>query len=162
VSDHRPLVLKVGGWDWGPKPFRFNNFWLENDKLKGEVEARWRHYNSSGWMGFVLKEKLKALKLDLKEWHKGEYGGMDGRLEKLVEDIADLDLKGDAGLLSGVEIQRRKDLFGELRRILKAKNALMVQRSRSKWLKEGDANSKFFHKCVKMRSSRNMIKALTI
>ena len=30
VSDHCPLILKEGGWDWGPRPFRFNNFWLEN------------------------------------------------------------------------------------------------------------------------------------
>jgi len=28
VSDHWPLVLKDGEWDWGPRPFRFNNFWL--------------------------------------------------------------------------------------------------------------------------------------
>ena len=28
VSDHCSLVLRNGGWDWGPKPFRFNNFWL--------------------------------------------------------------------------------------------------------------------------------------
>ena len=21
VSDHCPLILKVGGWDWGPNPF---------------------------------------------------------------------------------------------------------------------------------------------
>jgi len=35
----------------------------------------------------------------------------------------------------------------------------MVQRSRSKWCKEGDANTKFFHNCVKGRNSRNAIKA---
>jgi hypothetical protein len=28
VLDHCPLVLKNGGWDWGPRLFRFNNFWL--------------------------------------------------------------------------------------------------------------------------------------
>ena len=45
-------------------------------------------------------------------------------------------------------------------RILKAKDALIAQRSRSRWLKEGDVNSNFFHKCVKLRKSRNSIKAL--
>jgi len=38
VSDHCPLILKYGEWDWGPKLFRFNNFWLENSKFKGVVE----------------------------------------------------------------------------------------------------------------------------
>jgi len=58
ISDHCPLVLKIDGWDWGPRPFRFNNFWLENNKFKGVVEGIWRSCNSSGWMSFVLKEKL--------------------------------------------------------------------------------------------------------
>jgi len=25
VFDHCPLVLKFGGWNWGPKPLRFTN-----------------------------------------------------------------------------------------------------------------------------------------
>lgn len=75
ASDHCPLVLKVGGWDWGPKPFRFNNFWLENRGFKLLVEETWRNHNLGGWMGFILKEKLKNLKLRLKEWNKEEYGG---------------------------------------------------------------------------------------
>ena len=48
----------------------------------------------------------------------------------------------------------------ELWRILKAKDALVAQRSRSRWLKKGDANSTFFHNCIKLRKSRNYIKAL--
>jgi endonuclease/exonuclease/phosphatase family metal-dependent hydrolase len=30
VSDHCPLILKRNGFDWGPKPFRFNNVWLDH------------------------------------------------------------------------------------------------------------------------------------
>jgi len=62
VSDYFPLVLKVSGWDWGPKTFRFNNFWLEKKNFKELVEGRWRNYQVNGWMDFVLKEKLKMLK----------------------------------------------------------------------------------------------------
>jgi len=73
-----------------------------------------------------------------------------------------LDIKGEAGSLNGKDLQKRKDLFGELWRILKARNTLTVQQSRSKWFREDDANSKYFHKCVKMRSSKYMIKALKV
>lgn len=110
----------------------------------------------------MLKEKLKRLKFILKEWHKGEYGDMETKNEKLVEDISVFDVRGEEVGLNGEEIQRRKALFGDLWRILKAKDANMVQRARSRWIKNGDANSKYFHKCVKLRHSRNAIKALRL
>jgi hypothetical protein len=66
VSDHCPLILKDEGWDWGLKPFRFNNYWLENRNFKVVVEEGWNEYSSNGWMSFVLREKLKALKLKLR------------------------------------------------------------------------------------------------
>ena len=49
VSDHCPLVLKGDTSDWGPKPFQFKNYWLENRKFKGVVEEAWRKYGRSGW-----------------------------------------------------------------------------------------------------------------
>jgi hypothetical protein len=41
VSNHCPFVLTLGGcgWGWGPKLFRFNNYWLQNRSLKGFVEG---------------------------------------------------------------------------------------------------------------------------
>jgi len=113
-------------------------------------------------MSFVLKEKLKGLKGRLKVWNKKEYGGMEERVEKLVKDISMLDEKGEEGSLEEVEVRLFKEKFEELWRLLKAKDALIVQRSRAKWLKEGDANSKFFHNCLKSRMSRNTIKALKV
>jgi len=51
-----------------------------------------------------------------------------------------------------------KTMFGDLWRLLKAKNGMLVQISWSKWLKEGDVNLKFFHRCVKRRFSPNALK----
>ncbi|MCI22282.1 transposon TX1 putative protein, partial [Trifolium medium] len=93
VSDHCPLVLKYGDNDWGPKPFRFNNHWLEHKDFKEVVKEAWRENEVRGWMGFVLKEKLKGLKLKLKEWNKVEFGNMESRIKKLIEDIHDLDIR---------------------------------------------------------------------
>ena len=160
VSDHCPLVLKNGGWDWRPKPFRFNNFWLQNHKFKGVVEEALRGHDVSGWMSYVLKENLKGLKATIKEWNKEEYGGTEDRVERLVEDIRGLDELGEERRLSEEEVVSRKSKFEELWKLLKAKDALIVQRSKSKWLKEGDTNSKYFLNSVKLRKSRNSIKAL--
>ena len=89
----------------------------------------WNAFPSNGWMSFVLREKLKALKLKIKEWHKEEYDDMDAGVDKLVEDIHELDVRGEEVGLNGEEIQRRKSWFGDLWRLLKAKDANMVQRA---------------------------------
>jgi len=126
------------------------------------VDDIWGSQNGSGWMGVVLKNKLKGLKNSLMEWSRGEYGGMDNRIKLLMEDISELDVKGELGMLSLEEVEGRKLLFGELWKLLNSRDSSLVQRSRSKWLKEGDANSKFFRRCVKARYNRNSLKALKV
>jgi hypothetical protein len=47
ISDHCPLILKNLVFDWGPKPFRFNNHWLEDKNFKKVVES-WRGQQVNG------------------------------------------------------------------------------------------------------------------
>ena len=121
VSDHCPLVLKGDITDWGPKPFRFKNHWMENRKFKGVVEEAWRKYGRSGWMSLVLKGKLKGLKGDIREWNKVEYGNVEMRLTLLREEIEELDRKCEDSLLTTQEVEVRKLNFEELWRLWKSK-----------------------------------------
>jgi hypothetical protein len=112
VSDHCPLLLKYTCRDWGPKPFKFNNFWLESKEFPKVVESFWANTNVEGWMGYVLKEKLKGLKLRIKAWNTEEYGGLDNRIGKLIVDIKDLDVRGKLVGLNDQEVALRKASFG--------------------------------------------------
>jgi hypothetical protein len=138
ISDHCPLILKKDNLDWGPRPFRFNNYWLEHKDYKKVVEETWRNQSINGWMGHVLKEKLKSLKYRLKEWSKEEFGGMETQILSLIEEIHALDGKSENVGLSDREVECRKGKFCDLWNLLKYKEASLFQRSRSKWLCEGE------------------------
>jgi exonuclease III len=61
VSDHCPLILKYCIDDWGPKPFRFNNYWLDNKKFKEIVEGCWESHHVGGWLdGICVKRKVES------------------------------------------------------------------------------------------------------
>jgi hypothetical protein len=160
VADHCPLVLRYNEDDWGPKPFRFNNFLLKNRDFKSIILQAWEAQHVQGWMGYILKERLKNLKGVVKEWSRRTYGVDDVKKKRIINDIAVLDLKSETSGLMDMEVEERKKLFDELWKILKSIDAMTFQRSRSRWLKEGDSNSRYFHNCIKARNRRNRLVAL--
>ncbi|KAL8485331.1 hypothetical protein ACS0TY_027579 [Phlomoides rotata] len=70
LSDHCPNILDINDKYWGPKPFRFINAWSSHEGFKEFITGRWSSYDIKGWGGFVLKEKFKRLKEDLKVWNR--------------------------------------------------------------------------------------------
>ncbi|KAL8544569.1 hypothetical protein ACS0TY_004955 [Phlomoides rotata] len=68
-SNHAPILLEVTVKEnWGPIPFKVVNWWLEQKDFCKLVEGVWRETKVEGWGGYVIKEKLKKLKLDIKAW----------------------------------------------------------------------------------------------
>ncbi|XP_057451987.1 uncharacterized protein LOC130743775 [Lotus japonicus] len=76
ISDHSPLLLRQSFQDWGPKPFRVLNCWLDDHRLRPFVEQTWAGLRVRGWGAFVLKEKVKGLKGSLKDWNSQVFGDM--------------------------------------------------------------------------------------
>jgi hypothetical protein len=133
---------------------------LNNKAFPKVVEDTLNSFNVSGWKGHILKEKLKLLKGTLRIWHKEVYSNVDHKIEKITEDIEVLELKCENEGLEEAGLIVRKEKFDTLWLLLKSKDSLEFQKLRSRWLREGDANSRFFHACVKNRRRYNSIVAL--
>ncbi|KAL8544723.1 hypothetical protein ACS0TY_005092 [Phlomoides rotata] len=161
-SDHIPLVLLSGTKDWGPRPFRFMNCWLEHPQFKAFFQEKWKSYNIEGWAAYRLKEKLKLLKKDLRDWNKYTFGDIDHNIESKMKEIEVLDRIDDVMGLEEAEVIQRNKSTAELIRFGQWKERLLAQKAKARWLKDGDVNSSYFHGWINKNRKTNSIDGLII
>ena len=70
TSDHFPILLRVGKFFSGRRPFKFEDMWLEVDGFCDLINSLWNDLNVTGPSSFILTKKLSFLKTKLKEWSK--------------------------------------------------------------------------------------------
>ena len=94
----------------GKSPFRFENMWLKTERFVDKVQSWWNRHSFVGTPSFVLAKKFKALKKDIVQWNRREFGNVEQQKKQLLEELKILDAKeGDLGLTNG-EIRYRADL----------------------------------------------------
>jgi hypothetical protein len=95
LSDHCPLFLTVNEDNWGPRPSRMLKCWSDVPGYKQFVIEKWRAMDFQGWGCFVLQEKLRKIKFDLKEWHNTHVRNLPGRIQAIKEHVDMLDKKAE-------------------------------------------------------------------
>ncbi|GKV46852.1 hypothetical protein SLEP1_g53813 [Rubroshorea leprosula] len=160
ISDHCAIVLKSRSADWGPRPFRVLDAWQQHPDFKKFVEDKWKEMEVEGFAGYKCQKKLKLLKGFLKGWNKEVFGNMDTQYEQAVKKIEQVDMQNEISDLEDAEIVKRQEGFSEMWDVLRKKELIWKQKSRSKWVREGDANTRFFHRVAKGRRAHNNIAGL--
>lgn len=91
LSDHCPIWVKGNIVNWGAKPFKFFNCWLQHEGFMPFILKSWNSMNILGSSGFILKEKLKCMKGLLKFWNWETFGILDLELDIIVDFLKNLD-----------------------------------------------------------------------
>ena len=143
-------------------PFRFENMWFKEEGFVAKVQQRWGSYSFSGFSGYILVQKLKALKLDPRRWNAEVFGDVNSRKNLLLASIQELDEMEEVRLLSLEEKLAKGHSKTELEKVLLMEVINCRQKSRALWLWEGDNNTRFFH-CIANSNHRfNTIGRLSI
>ncbi|KAL2895084.1 hypothetical protein RDABS01_010993 [Bienertia sinuspersici] len=155
ISDHRPGVV-VGNNEVGKgkKPFKYFNMWSSAPDYKDRIKRGWsKEYQ--GCLMFQFRQKLKAIKKELKELNKTQFSNIQLETEDALKALLQIQRELQ-------ENPSNKELCSKERRVTehyKKKNHCYVQflqqKARIKWLQEGDDNTAVFHRSLRAQRLRS-------
>jgi hypothetical protein len=94
----------------------------------------------------IIQLKLKNVKNDLKGWGANLRGRDIKRKKEIGSELEALELLEENHPLDASQIRRRAHIQKELLSIIDREETYWHQRSREKWLLQGDSNTSFFHR----------------
>ena len=161
-SDHFPIMLVCGSPHQGRRPLKFENMWLKVDGFVDKVQQWWDNYHFQGFPSFILANKLKALKFNLRNWNAEEFGNVTLRKNELLAELNVLDANIVSHIPSVEERVRKEIVIAEVEHLILMEEISWRKKSQVLWLKEGDKNSKFFHRIANLNRNRSSIGQLSI
>jgi len=162
LSDHVPLVLSVDDENWGPRPLRLLKCWADYQGYTEFVRDNLNSFVLDGWGGHVLKMKLKMIKNSLKVWHQQNSKNIEAKIVEVKNRMSSLDSKGEESDLLEDESKEICELSVELNSLSRVHTSMNWQKARMNWVREGDANSKFFHDMMSNRQRRNSLHVIHV
>jgi hypothetical protein len=127
------------------------------------VRLWWASYSFQGSPSFVLAQKLKALKVDLKLWNEQVFENVDSLQKARLEDLCKLDrLEEEERGLDFDELLKKNLIASDLERIILQEEISWRQKSKALWLKEGDKCTKFFHWIANSNRRSNFIESVSV
>eukprot|EP00253_Pinus_taeda_P001936 PITA_01936 len=132
-SDHWPISLTVAvQGTLRNKPFRFEKFWLDHPNFLELVEKWWS--KPLEVFGDIFKEKTR----------------IEEKLEQIHKDWASRHNNEEYA-------EQERNLTHQWHERCKQEETIWKQKSRIQWLKEGEQNTKFFHRSALDYRSANKI-----
>ncbi|TQD71025.1 hypothetical protein C1H46_043451 [Malus baccata] len=150
-SDHCPLIIqREPKRASGKRPFRFQSVWVKEVECVNLVEQCWAKPVGGTVLG-RWTARINDCRTQLQRWSRRKFKMRQHEIEQLTCQLGELQLNwGD----HEEEINTKSRMLDQL---MAQEESVWKQRSRIKWLQDGDANTKFFHQSTMQRRRRNQV-----
>ncbi|KAL9689657.1 hypothetical protein QQ045_010046 [Rhodiola kirilowii] len=160
ISDHSLVIVYWGQEARINKSFRYCNFWENLDDYDDIISNTWR-CGSKCLNMFMIQAKMKTMKHIMKQSLVGRTRGMEKKVHQAREALLEAQRKSECNPNDDVYCAAERKLAKEFRKIKYNQFLFNKQRTKAHWIKEGDANTKFFHSLLKTRRTQNNIIQVT-
>ncbi|GAU13502.1 hypothetical protein TSUD_127990 [Trifolium subterraneum] len=152
-SDHHPILIspKDSPYIRAPRQFRFEAAWLLDSTYNLMLTASWRSDRS-------MLNNLESVKQSIQQWKLQTIDQVLMQKKELMARLAGIQVRLQNGSRGGGMGRLEDKLQNELSTILKKEELMWFQRSRAKWLIDGDRNTRYYH--IKTRNRDSGLKKL--
>lgn len=160
ISDHLPLLLSSNVGNHNGGRFQFESVWPKFDDFLQALAAGWQCDAAITHPLHRLQALLHNTGKHLQTWGAKRVGSVKQQLLIAREVVGQLDLAQESRLLSDDEFTLRHDLKAKALGLASLERTIARRRAKVHWLREGDANTTFFHLRASYRRRKNFIAAL--
>jgi len=104
-----------------------------------------------------FQQKLRFLKGHLKRWNREIFGNIFTAQQELNQELTELHQKIISEGHTEATLEKERRINSQLEERRKQEELYCRQKSRVRWLKEGERNTKFFHRTTVQRRMHNNI-----
>lgn len=159
-SDHSPCIIMLSNLPQrSKKSFKYFSFLATHPTFLTCIASAWDKETLVGSKMFLLGEHLNEAKKACRSLNRQGFSNLQQRTSEALASLEDIQIQllsiPSDSLFRQEHVARKKwDFFA------KALESFFRQKSKIKWLKDGDANTRFFHRAVMAHQAKNLIKYL--
>ncbi|XP_026434585.1 uncharacterized protein LOC113332125 [Papaver somniferum] len=150
----------MGGTSEIPKPsnipFKYKKIWTSHPEFMQLILKSWEE-ECSGNPAFRFMSKLKRFKVIVKKWNWEVFGDLRVKVKETEDEVFNASVLSDAQPENVELLNKLVTARGKHELDAQQYNELLRSKARVKLVKEGGANTSFFHTSMKVINAHNKI-----